>query len=222
MQGLVSCRRFGVSSVMSDAPADARRPRGAMQLLVDLGPILVFVIAYNVLQRIPATKENAVYVATGLFIATVLAAVAYTKATTGRVPPVLIITGVFVTAFGGLTILLHDQTLIQIKVSAVNAFYAAAILVSVMLGQNVWKLLFGHVYTLPDRIWRILALRWAGYFLVMALLNEVLRRTLSFDAWLNTRLLVAYIPFFVFFFANAPLVMKHHVEDEAATPAKVD
>ena len=207
---------------MSDAPADARRPRGAMQLLVDLGPILVFVIAYNVLQRIPATKDNAVYLATGLFIVTVLGAIAYTKATLGRVPPVLIITGVFVTAFGGLTILLHDQTLIQIKVSAVNGFYAAAILVSVAFGQNVWKLLFGHVYTLPDRIWRILALRWAGYFLFMALLNEVLRQALSFDTWLNTRLLVAYIPFFVFFFANAPLVMKHHVEDEEAPAAKVD
>lgn len=191
-----------------------------MQLLVDLGPILVFVIAYNVLQRIPATKENAVYIATGLFIATVLAAIAYTKATTGRVPPVLIITGVFVTAFGGLTILLHEPTLIQIKVSAVNAFYAAAILGSVMLGHNVWRLLFGHIYTLPDRIWRILALRWAGFFLFMALLNEVLRQTLTFDTWLNTRLLVAYIPFFVFFFANAPLVLKHHVEDDE--PAKAD
>lgn len=205
---------------MSDAPP-ARRPAGLNQILIDLGPIVVFVLAFNVLQRIPATKANAVYIATAIFIFTVLAAIAYAKATTGRVPPVLIITGVFVTAFGGLTILLRDETLIQLKVTVVNGFYAGAILASLALRQNVWKLMFGHAWILPDRIWTILALRWAGYFAFMAAMNEVLRATLSFDTWLNLRPLVAFVPFFLFFFANAPLVFKHHVEpgEDSKTPA---
>lgn len=188
---------------------------GANQLLVDLAPIVTFVLSYNVLLRLPATEDNAVYIATGVFIAVTLAAIAYSKLKFGRVAPVLLITGVFVTAFGGLTILLRDETLIQLKVTAVNGFYAAAIAGSLALGYNVWKLLFGHVWTLPDRIWNILALRWAGYFAFMAGLNEVLRATLPFDAWVNLRVLVAFVPFFLFFLANAPLVLKHHVEDPA-------
>jgi intracellular septation protein len=208
---------------MTTPPAETapppKRSGGATQLLIDLGPLLVFVIAYNVLQRIPATKAEAIYIATGIFIASVLTAIVYTKATTGRIPPVLIVTGVFVTAFGGLTILLRDETLIQIKVTVVNAFYASAILISTVLGYNVWKLFFGHAYNLPDRIWRILALRWAGYFIFMALLNEFMRASLSFDTWFNVRVPITYVLFFIFFFANAPLVMKHHVEDEDAKPA---
>lgn len=195
---------------MNDIPA--KRPAGQSQLLIDLGPIVVFVLAYNVLQRIPATKESAVYIATGVFIAVTLAAIAYSKFKLGRVPPVLLITGFFVTAFGGLTIFLQDRTFIQIKPTIIYGFYAAAILISLALRQNVWRLLLGHVYTLPDRIWTVLALRWAVFFAFMGALNEVLRAQLSFDAWLNSRPLFAFGLIFVFALANAPLVMKHQVE----------
>jgi intracellular septation protein len=197
--------------------AAPKPPAGASQLLIDLGPILVFVVAFNLLQRFAATKDNAVYLATGLFIAATLAAMAYCKIKRGRIPPVLIVTGVFVTAFGGLTILLREPTLIQIKVTAINSFYALAILVSLAIKQNVWKLLFGHLYVLPDRIWNVMALRWAGYFGFMAALNEVLRAQLTFDAWVGLRPLpIALI--FAFALLNASLLMKHAVEPDAPPP----
>jgi intracellular septation protein len=200
---------------MTEAPP-VRRPAGSNQLLIDLGPIVVFVVAFNVLGRFEATKENAVYIATGIFIAATLAAMAYCKLRLGRIPPVLMIVGVFVTIFGGLTILLHDRTFIQIKPTFVYAFYTIAILVSFMLKQNVWKLLFGHAYALPDRIWNILALRWAGFFAFMAVLNEILRATLDFDAWLNSRPWVVFPLIFGFALLNAPLVMKHAADTEDA------
>lgn len=200
----------------------APRPAGASQLAIDLGPILVFVLAFNVLQRFAATKDNAVYIATAIFIAATLAAVAYCKLKQGRIPPVLIVTGVFVTAFGGLTILLHEPTLIQIKVTAINAFYALAIMVSLAIKQNVWKLLFGHAYALPDRIWTILALRWAGYFAFMAALNEILRAMLTFDVWLNSRPWVVLPMIFGFALLNAPLVIKHAAETDEARAKSPD
>src|SRR5690606_9502931 len=137
---------------------------GPNQLLIDLGPVAIFVVAYNVLQRIEATKADAVYIATAIFIVATLAAVAWCKVKIGRIPPVLIVTGVLVTAFGGLTILLQNETFIKIKPTVVYLFYAAAIIGSLLIRQNVWKLLFRHLFDLPDRIWTILALRWAGFF----------------------------------------------------------
>ncbi|MEQ1618070.1 MAG: septation protein IspZ [Terricaulis sp.] len=205
---------------MTDTPAQ-RKSSTPNQLLIDLGPIAVFVVAYNVFSRIPATEADAPFLATGVFIVAVLAAIAYARIRTGRVPPVLIITGVFVTAFGGLSILFRNKGIIQDKVTAINAFYAAAILISLAIKQNVWKLLFGHLWALPDRIWNILALRWAGYFAFMAAFNEGLRRAIDFDTWMNLRLLVAFVPFFLFFLANAPLVMKHHAEPKGEPNATV-
>lgn len=202
---------------------DATKPKSAResanQLWIDLGPILVFVVTYNVLFRIEATKANAIYIAVGVFIASVLAAIAYCKLTRGKVPPILIVTGVLVTAFGGLTILLHDPAIIQIKFTFTFLFYAAAILISLAIGQNVWKLFFRHVFNLPDRVWNILALRWAAFYVLVAVVNEVLRYYYNeangtFDVWLNLRTILTYPAFIGFALLNMPLVMKHHREDE--------
>lgn len=207
---------------------DATTPRsasnGASQLWIDLGPILVFVVTYNVLFRIAATKDEAIYIATGVFIVSVLAAIGWCKLKRGKVPPILIVTGVLVTAFGGLTIIFHDPSIIQIKFTFTFLFYAAAILFSLAIKQNVWKLFFKHLFNLPDRIWNVLAVRWAVFYLVVAALNEVLRYNFNeangnFDTWLNLRTVLTYPAFIAFAAINTPIVLKHHRE-EAETAAE--
>lgn len=185
------------------------------QLMIDLGPVAVFVVAYNVLLRMPAYKDNAVYIATGIFVVTTLAAVAYCLWKQGRIPPVLIVTGVIVTAFGGLTIALHDDTFIKLKPTIANLFYAAAIVGSVVVRENVIKLLFKHIFNLPDRIWTVLALRWAAAFAGLAIVNEVMRQTMSTTDWVTWHFPVLMGLMIAFALANTPLIMKHHVDDEA-------
>lgn len=191
---------------------------GVSQILFDLGPILVFVIAFNVLNAIPSTKENAIYFATGLFVVVTVAAMAFSLLKTGRISPVLLLTSVIVTAFGGLTIYFHDPIFVQLKPTVVSLFYAVAIFGSLAVRQNIWKLLFGHAFNLPDRIWTILAVRWGLFFIAMALLNEAIRRTQSVEFWVNAKPFSAYLPLFLFALANTPLVMKHHRDEAEAAP----
>jgi intracellular septation protein len=208
---------FGVSGRMSREPAAPSARPGPNQLLIDLGPIAVFVVAYNVLQRLEATKDNAVYIATAIFIAATLAAIGWCKFKIGRIPPVLIVTGVVVTAFGGLTLLLRDENYIKIKPTIVYLFYAAVITGSVLLRQNIWRLLFRHIFTLPDRIWTILALRWAAFFGFMAAVNEVIRQTQTTEFWVNSRILIVFPLIVAFALLNTPLVLKHTREDKPAS-----
>ena len=192
-----------------------RRPNSSSsQLMIDLGPVAVFVVAYNALLRMPAYKDNAVYIATGIFVLTTLAAIFYCLWKQGRIPPVLIVTGVIVTAFGGLTIALHDDTFIKLKPTIANLFYAAAIVGSVLVGENVVKLLFKHIFTLPDRIWTVLALRWAAAFAGLAIVNEAMRQTLTTSEWVTWHFPVLMGLMIAFALANTPLIMKHHIEDE--------
>jgi len=209
------------------ATAKPAKPGGVNQLLIDLGPLVVFVVAFNVLQRIDQFKESAVYISTGIFIVATLIAIAYCWFKQGRVPPVLLVTGVIITLFGGLTIALHDPTFIQIKPTFTYIFYVVAIVGSLLIKQNVWKLLFGHAFNLPDRIWDILAWRWAAFFASQAVLNEVIRYYFNhengnFDVWLNSRPFVVFPLVLAFAALNTPIVLKHHREDpeEPAEPAK--
>ncbi len=204
---------------MSENAPGPRTP-GPNQLLIEFGPVAIFVATYNILLRIASMKDQAVYIATGVFIVATLAAIAYTRLRYKRVPPVLIVTGVIVTGFGLLTIALHDEEFIKIKPTFSYMFYAAAILFSLLIRQNIWKLLFRHIFTLPDRIWTVLAVRWAGFFVFMAIVNEIIRRTQDTDFWVNSRLIIVFPLILVFSLANTPLIMKHmqNTEEEPQKP----
>jgi intracellular septation protein len=193
------------------------------QWIIDLGPVLLFVLSFALLQRIPAYKDEAIYIATGVFIAAVIVAMIYSQITRGRIAPVLIVTGVIVTSFGLLTIARHNDTFIKIKNTIENGFFAVAIAGSLLVGQNAVRLMFGHVFNMSDRAWTIYAWRWAALFAVLAVANEIMRATLTTAGWIAWHFPVLFGLTVAFIVANLPFIMKHHVEpDEPASSAASD
>jgi len=204
-------------------PTPPRQPHTQPgQWIIDLGPVLLFVLSFVVLQRLPAFKDNAVYIATGVFVVAIIAAMIYSQITRGRIPPVLIVTGVVITAFGILTIALHDETFIKVKNTIENGFFAVAIAGSLLMGQNALRLVFGHAFNMSDRAWTIYAWRWAGLFATLAVVNEIMRNTLTTAGWITWHFPVLFGLTLVFIVANLPFIMKHHVEDEPASSSASD
>lgn len=194
------------------------------KLLVDVGPAAVFMITYNVAKRM--VEDQAIYWATGIFMIATAAAVVYALITQKRFPPMLAVTFVIVTLFGGMTIYLQDPIFIFIKPTIINLIFAFAILISFALGFNVWKRLFGSIYSMPDHAWVMLGLRWALFFAFLALLNEVMWRhivdanvpetmrwfaglELTEGFWVNFRFFGTFPLFFLFVLANVPLTLKY-------------
>ena len=194
------------------------------KLIVDVGPAAVFMISYNVAQRI--IEEGAIYWATGIFMAATAIALVYAYVSQKRFPPMLVVTFVIVTAFGGMTIYLQDPIFIYIKPTIINLLFSFMILICFAFGFNVWKSLFGTIFEMPERAWFILGVRWALFFALLALMNEVLWRHITgsvvteemrwFDGlawsegfWLNFRFWATYPLFFVFLLLNLPITMKY-------------
>lgn len=203
----------------TDATAPKKSiPKGAGNIWTDLGPVLAFVIVFNVLQNGPEGpvlfgKENAIFWATGVFMAGVAAAIGWTLFKGRKLPPMLIITGTVVMVFGGLTILLQDKTFAFIKPTIINVLFAVTILGSLAIGRNIWKTAFEHAFTMPDRAWKIFALRWAGFYVVLAIINEIIWRNFSEEFWANSKLFLS-IPLAIgFMVLNLPFLMKHSIQD---------
>lgn len=198
-------------------PTATEKPKGGGQLLVDLGPVIVFMITYNVANGRVA-EGQAIYWATGVFLVATLLAVAYAWLVQKRLPPMLIVTAVIVGVFGGLTMALQDPVFIKIKPTIVNLLYAGVIFGGLAVKQNVWKMLFqGAFPALPDKVWTTFAVRWGLFFVFLAALNEVVWRSTSEAFWANFKVLGVMPLTLVFMLANMPLLMKHMPKEEKAS-----
>ena len=97
-------------------------------------------------------------------------------------------------------------------------FRHAAIFGALLFRQHVWKLLFGHAFVLPDRVWTILAVRWGIFFIFMAGINEAIRLTQTTDFWVNSRLFIGFPLVFLFMMANLPITLKNIGKENAPAP----
>ena len=206
---------------MTETPpaSDARKsiPKGAGNIWTDIGPVLAFVLVFNVMQNFtdetgPFSKETAIFWATGVFMASVAAAIGWTLFKGRKLPPMLVITGIVVMTFGGLTIWLQDETFAFIKPTIINTLFAVTILGSLAIGRNIWKTAFEHAFQLPDHAWKIFALRWAAFYILLAIINELIWRNTSKEFWVNSKLFLSIPLAIVFMIANLPFLMKHNIE----------
>lgn len=200
------------------------------QLLTDVGPVIAFILVYNIGRNFAG--DQAIYWATGVFMVGVAMALGYAGVVQKRFPPMLVVSAVIVMSFGGMTIYLQDPIFVYIKPTIINLLYSFAILGSFAFGFNVWKALFGSVFTLPERIWWILAVRWALFFQILALINEFLWRHIndsvvvessrwfpqlawSESLWANGKLGIMALTF-VFALANIPIALRHQTDEDDA------
>lgn len=173
--------------------------------LTDYGPLAVFFAAYMLADLMTATAA--------LMAATVVAlAISYGIAR--RVPVMAVVTAVIVGIFGGLTLVLHDDTFIKMKPTIVQLIFAAVLLAGLALGRRPLKAVMGKALELDDDGWRKLSLRYALFFIAMAALNEVVWRTQSESFWVSFKVFGLAAITVAFTLAQMPLISRHQIETE--------
>jgi intracellular septation protein len=102
------------------------------------------------------------------------------------VPLIPLIGAAVVAIFGGLTLWLQDETFIKMKPTIIQALFAAILLVGLLFRRPLLKPLLGRMMPpMAEAAWRQFTLRYALFFIAMALLNEVVWRTQSTDFWVT-------------------------------------
>lgn len=186
---------------------DKRVPHPLFKLATELGPLLIFFAAN--------AKFN-LFVATGAFMVAIVAAVIVSYVVMRHVPLMALVTAVIVLVFGGLTLVLHDETFIKIKPTIIYALFAVTLYVGLMLGRSFIAILFDQVLNLTPEGWRFLTIRWARFFLFMAVLNEVIWRTQSTDFWVAFKAFGVIPLTAVFAMTQMPLVKRYQIAEATA------
>ena len=182
---------------------DKTQPHPLFKLATELGPLLVFFVAN--------AKFN-LFVATGAFMVAIVAAMIVSYMVVRHVPVMAIVTGVIVIVLGTLTLVLHDETFIKVKPTIIYGLFAAILGGGLLFGRSFIAILFNQMFNLTPKGWRILTMRWALFFLGMAVLNEVIWRTQSTDFWVAFKAFGAVPITMVFAISQMPVIKRYHLE----------
>ncbi len=188
-----------------DRMTDPAKPQlnPLLKLALDLGPLVLFFFA---------NARYGIFVATATFMVAVLAALAVSYLLTRSLPIMPVVTAIVVLVFGGLTLFLHNDVFIKIKPTIIYALFGAVLLGGLFFGKSFLGVVFDSLFHLTDEGWRKLTLRWAIFFFVLAVLNEIVWRNTSTNVWVDFKVF-GFLPLtFVFGALQYPLLKKYAVE----------
>jgi intracellular septation protein len=196
-----------------------------LKLALEMGPLILFFFANSrpalfmplvgpLLPAAASGEKVGIFVATAVFMVAILVALAVSYALTRHLPVMAMVTAVVVLVFGGLTLVLHDDTFIKVKPTIIYVLFGGILLGGLLFNKPLLAVVFDSVFDLTDEGWRRLTLRWAIFFLALAVLNEIVWRTQTTDFWVNFKVFGVVPLTFVFAAFQYPLLQKYATEKE--------
>jgi intracellular septation protein len=179
-----------------------------VKIALDLGPLVLFFFA---------NSRFGIFTATATFMVAVLAALAASYVLTRRLPIMPVVTAIIVLIFGGLTLILHNDTFIKVKPTIIYTLFGAVLLGGLALGKPLLGVVFDSLFHLTAEGWRKLTVRWALFFLVLAVLNEIVWRNTSTNIWVDFKVFGVMPLTLVFGALQYPMLQKY-----AAAPATAE
>jgi len=180
--------------------------RPIIKFTADFGPLLIFFIIYF-------NNENDLKVAIPPFIVATLIALIVIYFLEKRIPMVPLVSGILITFFGGLTLYFDNKIFFYMKPTIINILFAAVLFFGRYFTQKpLLKIFFQNSFNLEDEGWKKLNYRWIGFFLFIAILNEIVWRTQSEVFWVNFKVWGLLPISFLFAISQVPLMNKYKLK----------
>ena len=174
------------------------------KLLIDIGPLAVFFIFY--------TRGDLKTAILPFMIATIIA-VLFSYILEKKIPIMPTVGAVIILIFGGLTIYFDNETFFKMKPTIINLLFAGILYGGIILNKSLLRYLLGAALKLQDEGWDILTKRWIGFFIALAILNEIIWRTQTTDIWVNFKVFGILPITFIFTLAQFSTIKKYQIED---------
>jgi len=185
-----------------------------VKLVLEVGPIAVFFLAYR-WAPVPEGLGDAerqleqILFATEVFVPTILAALAASWLLTRKLPKMAVITAIVVTIFGGLTLILRDDTFVKMKPTILYGLFAGILGFGLLRGQSYLKYLLDEMIPMRAEGWVKFTQRFVVFYIGLAVLNEIVWRGWGTDAWVNFRTFALPAANFLFIMAQVPLFTRY-------------
>ena len=212
-------QKLGLGSSLQDT-SDKAKISPAMKTALELGPIVLFVIAFNFGDRfieafgITGVLSKPLFLATAVIMIATPIAIGISWFYTRTLPAMPLVTLVIVTIFGGLTLYFENETFIKMKPTIINTLFGVALLAGLYFGKSLLKIIMDSAFSMDDEGWRILTFRWGLFFLFLAVVNEIVWRNFSEGFWVGFKLWGMTGLSMTFVLSQTPMMQRHALEEE--------
>jgi intracellular septation protein len=177
-----------------------------VKFTTDFGPLLVFFIIYF-------KGDNDLKEAIPPFVIATLVSLLIVYFLEKRIPIMPLASGVLITLFGGLTIYFDNKIFFYMKPTIINLLFAVALFFGKYFTKKpLLKILFKDAFNLENEGWDQLSYRWIGFFIFVALINEIIWRTQSEIFWVNFKVWGLLPISFLFAASQVPLINKYKIK----------
>ncbi len=193
-------------TVKTTAEAPKKQLNPWLKFALELGPLVVFFVT---------NTRAGLFYGTGAFMVATAVSLIVSWFLIRRIPIMPLVTGVVVLIFGGLTLYLQDELFIKLKPTIVNTLFGAVLLGGLAFGKSLLAVVFEAAFNLTDEGWKKLTFRWALFFFVLAIVNEIVWRNFSTDFWVAFKVWGIMPLTFLFALTQVPLLTRY--EKDAAS-----
>ena len=176
-----------------------------IKLFIDIGPLAVFFIYYKI-------SGDLIDAILPLMLATVISVI-ISYILEKKIPIMPTLGAGIVVIFGGLTIIFDNKIFIFMKPTIINIIFAGILYGGIILKKPLLKYLLGSALKLEEEGWAILTQRWTAFFIALAVLNEIVWRTMSEEFWVSFKVFGILPITFIFTMTQFPLIKKYQIED---------
>jgi len=189
-----------------------------LKMALELGPVVLFFVAYGRMKdqtfMIGGTEYGGFILVTAGFIPLLLISTGILWKLTGHLSRMQIVTAILVIVFGGMSVWFNDERFFKMKPTFIYLFFGGALGFGLLQGRSYMQYVMEEALALKHEGWMILTRRMMMFFFTLAVLNEIMWRFFSTDAWVTFKTFGLTGAIFVFFMTQSSLFAKYMVEPE--------
>ena len=182
--------------------------RPIIKFIADFGRLIIFFTIY-------LSNDNDLKLAIPPFIIATFIALGVVYFLEKKIAMVALISGILIGLFGGLTLYFDNKVFFYMKPTIINLLFAGVLFFGqYVTKKNLLKIVFQNKLNLKSEGWKMLNYYWIYFFLLVAILNEIVWRTQSELFWVNFKVW-GLIPLTILFTASTlPIINKYKLEKQ--------
>ncbi|GAB4165923.1 MAG: septation protein A [Rickettsiaceae bacterium] len=175
------------------------------KFLTEFSPLIAFFVGY---------KTSGIFDATLYMLIASVISISVTYAVERKINNVNIISTLLLLASASLTLLSGNTTFIKMKPTVLYSLFGSIFLVTTLKWKPAIKYVMGASIKLQDdKKWRLLNIRFMCFFFTMAIVNEIMWRNFSEEAWVNFKVFGAMPITLLFLLTQVPFLVKNRAKD---------